>query len=56
MRLITRADILTLLGATSLILVLLLPEDMIKYPENLLTYSIIFFTGAIIVGAVENKK
>jgi len=53
---IKRSDILSLLGIASLILVLLLPEGIIKYPENMYIYAIIFLTGAIVVGAIEDKK
>jgi len=53
---IFRSTILMLLGLSTLLLSVFLPDDMIKHDGNLLIYSIIFFTGSIITSAVENKK
>ena len=52
MSLIKRSDILCLLGATSLLLSLIGLGD----GSTLITYAVIFFTGSIITGAIENKK
>jgi len=51
-----RALILSLFGVVSLILGVVLPEDAIRYHANLFIYTIIFFTGAIIISAIEDKK
>ncbi len=53
---ITRSTILMLMGLSTLLLSIFLPEDMIKHDGNLLIYSIIFFTGSIITSAVEKHK
>jgi len=51
-----RSLILNLFGIASLILGVALPEDAIKHHGNLFIYAIIFFTGAIITSAIEDKK
>ena len=51
-----RSFILNLFGIASLILGIALPEDVIRYHGNLFIYAIIFFTGAVITSAIEDKK
>ena len=53
---IRRSEILLLLGITTLLLSVFVPEGTIRHEGNLLIYSIIFFTGSIITGAIEDKK
>jgi len=50
-----RSEILSLLGFLSLILAIVMPEFELGN-DHLFVYAIIFFTGSIITGAIEEKK
>jgi len=52
---ISKSDLLTIFGGISLVIAI----GSVTYnidSSSFLTYAIIFFTGAIVVGAIEAKK